>query len=86
MKTANRVSVAGAVILLGRRVLLRQRRPCANETKRAVVVWSTNSILSDNVRHEALIAKRQNKCPALAGLRVRLPFDFAQGTPSNVEG
>ena len=32
-----------------------------NESKCAVVVWSTNSILSDNVRHEALIAKQQNK-------------------------
>ena len=26
-----------------------------------MVVWSSNSILSDNVRHEALIAKQQNK-------------------------
>ena len=32
-----------------------------NESKCAVVVWSSNSILSDNVRHEALIAKQQNK-------------------------
>ena len=31
------------------------------ESKCAVVVWSANSISSDNVRHEARIAKQQNK-------------------------
>jgi hypothetical protein len=32
-----------------------------NESRCAVVVWSSNSVASDNVRHEALIAKQQNK-------------------------
>jgi TIR domain len=31
------------------------------ESKCAVVVWSSHSIASDNVRHEATIAKQQNK-------------------------
>jgi hypothetical protein len=32
-----------------------------NESKCALVVWSANSVASDNVRHEAFIAKQQNK-------------------------
>jgi len=37
---------------------IRQR---LHESKCAVVVWSFNSVTSDNVRHEAFIAKQQNK-------------------------
>src|SRR5262245_39662660 len=32
-----------------------------NESSCAVVVWSSNSVASDNVRHEAFIAKQQSK-------------------------
>lgn len=32
-----------------------------NEARLAVVVWSSNSVVSDNVRHEAFVAKQQNK-------------------------
>src|SRR2546430_1736661 len=32
-----------------------------NESKCAIVIWSLNSVVSDNVRHEATIAKLQNK-------------------------
>src|SRR6266511_329029 len=31
------------------------------ESKCALVFWSTNSIASDNVRHEATVAKQQGK-------------------------
>jgi hypothetical protein len=32
-----------------------------NESKCTIVVWSAHSILSNNVRHEAVIARQQNK-------------------------
>ena len=46
--------------------------------KCVIVVWTVNSIASDNVRHEAMLAKQQNKLiPILLGVRPEdLPMGF----------